>query len=156
MGNSLYKFQIDPPATADRVKGAEITPDRNKGASFRIERMWVNYENKDAIATTDKIGIQITKTNQNEATAFLMVDDEFEVFTWYKKETFTQDDRGLAPDANIAIEVEGIAGTMLESGKKHYINSICTGQDGADVITHVKILGQYTSAKVEDWSHNIV
>lgn len=155
MTNKLYKFEIDAPATADKVKSLLLGLDKSKGNMFRIERAWVAMPNMDAIAAGDTQGFQISTLSQNENSALLAIDSEYEVFTWFREIALAE--AALVNNEESIrkyFEIPGIEGTLLECNKKNYLNAICTGQDAADVATKVKILGQYVSTNIDDWNYN--
>ena len=81
MGNRLYKFEIDAPATVNKTKSYLLPLDKNKGLAFRIEKMWIAVASLDAIAAADQIGIQFGKLERNEETTFYSIDSEYEIFT---------------------------------------------------------------------------
>lgn len=161
MTNRLFKFEIDAPGTADKVKSLEFTPQFKGKNAFRIEKAWIGFTNRDAEATGDKIGFQISTQNQNEAAALYDVDSEYEVFTWQKEENVlgTNGSHQVMNDPSKFIPIETIEGTILKNGKRYYLNSICTGQDGADVTTQVKLLGHPVDIddhELADWHDNFI
>lgn len=160
MTNKIFRATIEAPATADKVKSLEFVPDKDEGKAFRIHKTWIGFPNRDAIATTDAIGFGISTISQNENADLLDIDSEYEVFTWKEiaLELGTNGSRTREQDSNLCLEVPGIEGTILKSGKKYFFNAICTGQDGADVSCNVKILGQYINkikdTDLDDWHDN--
>lgn len=158
MGNKIYKAEISAPATANKVKSLEFVPDKQKGKGFRIEKLWIAFPSRDAAATGDKIGFQISTQSQNENAALLEIDSEYEVFTKSLIENVlgTNGSHQTFDNPEECIPIPSIEGTMLKSGKKYYFNSIVTGQDAADIVTKLKFLAQYVNPKddLEDWHDN--
>lgn len=150
-----YVFEISAPTTANRVKSFEFIPDKNKGNTFRIKQIDIGLTNRDAIASTDAVGFQITTTKQDEETALLSITSEYEVFTKKLVNTFTQrDDPGDSiEDIGKSLTIKDPSKNMdivLRSGKKYFFNSIITGQDGADVTTQVKLWAQYQNSDLAE------
>lgn len=161
MTNRLYKFEIDAPTTANKTKSLPIVPhnDEEKNA-FRIHRGWIGFTNKDAEATGDKIGFSISTVEWSEQADIKDIDDEHEVYSWEKtvEKLGTNGNRILYNEPTKFIPLgDDIEGTILKDGKKYYLNSLCTGQDGADVTTQVKLLGQPVDVnddELADWHDN--
>lgn len=145
MGNKLYKFTIEAPSVADQTKSREIKLDASKGKAFRISKLWVSWVLLDALATGDKQGIQFATVERNGETSLLNIDDKDEIFTWQQAWNVlgTNGPTVNYQDPNKCVEIPGVDGIMLEVDNRNYMISLATGQDGADVVTYVKILGTY-------------
>lgn len=131
MTNQLIKIIIDAPATVNKVKGVELTPDPAKGKYLRIDKMWLSIPSLDAHSSADVIQFQISTQNQNEAASLYDITSLYQCYTWAKTLQFTQlDQPGLVHDIRKAYPVDDIAGTFLKSGQKYYLNQFVDGQDG--------------------------
>lgn len=142
-----YKFDISAPSVADKVKSLEFVPDKTEGNSFRIQEIVIATTNRDAVASGDKIGFQISTKSQDGNAGLYDINSEYEVWTWQKTNVFTQNDTPTDsqddPDKAVCIKDKTRSDIVLKSGKKYFFNSIITGQDGADVTTEVKLHAQY-------------
>jgi len=154
MTNRLYKFLIDAPATAEKCKSLLMALDKNQGPMFRIEKAWIQAKEMDAIVATDQLGFQISLQSQNENAALLDIDSEYEIFTRVWDFHLAEAAITTLDDPNTCMEIDGIAGTLLECNKKNYLTAIQIGAGAADQTTRVKILGQYVSTNVDDWNYN--
>jgi hypothetical protein len=160
MTNKLFKFELDAPGTADDVESLELTLDRSKGPAFRIEKAWISFQNRDAVAAGDTVGLQISTKSRDDLTTLYDIASEYEVFTWAEISSLlgTNGPEMREHDISVAYPIPGIEGTILRAGTKYYLNLICTGQDGADVTAKVKILGQYvkkiSADDLNDWHYN--
>lgn len=153
MTNKLYKLAIDVPATLNKSKSLLMSLDKNEGKMFRIEKMWLQVV-LDAIAATDQIIFQLSTLAQDEKTALYDIVSEYEIFT--KVFDFHLGEAALTglEDPTIAIEVDGIEGTLLDCSEKNYLCALVLGQAGATATVKVKILGQYVRTEIEDWNFN--
>lgn len=154
MTNKLYKFLIDAPTTAEKCKSLLLPLDKGMGSMFRIEKMWIQGKEMDAMIAGDLIGIQVSLQSQNENAALLDIDSEYEIFTYVWKIHLAEATNPGFDDPNKCLEVPGIEGTLLECNKKNYLTAIQIGAGAADQTTRVKILGQYVSSNVDDWNYN--
>lgn len=156
MTNKKYNVSLEAPSTADKVVSEKFQIDNDLGNMFRIEKAFVAFPEQDAEATGDQIGFQITTKSNNGAAALLEITDKNAVFTWLKEYNVlgTNGPQVLNYAASKMIPIEGIEGTLLEAGKDYYWNSICTGQDAADVTTELVIIGHGVSTDIKDWHDN--
>lgn len=153
MTNKLYKLAIDAPATLNKAKSLLMALDKDDGKMFRIEKMWISIV-LDAIAAADEVTFQISKLSQNEQTTLYALDSEYEIFT--KKWDFHLAEAAITNtiDPTVEMEIEGIAGTLLDCAEKNYLTVLALGQTGATAASKVKILGQYVRTEIEDWNFN--
>jgi len=149
--SGVYKFNLPAPATLNKVSSTRFLLDPKKGGSFFIEKAFLQIPDRDAIATTDAIGFQISTRDNSDGSTLYEISSEFSIFTWYKKETFTQDDRGLKDDPSVCIEIDGIKGTMLPG--TFYLNHLITGQDGA-IDAELVLEGNYSNKVLDSDYHN--
>lgn len=150
MVNARFKFDLEAPATVNKVKSTEWTPDPKKGENFRIERGNIAIPDLDAIATGDTIGFSISTQSYNELAAFPTISSEYEVYTWQKEHIFTQNDQGWGENPKIKMELDkDISGVLLKSGKKYFLNHLITGQDGA-IGMELNLFGQYVDKPDDD------
>ena len=160
--NRRYKVSLNSPTTADKVVSKEFSPDKNEGEGFRIEKAWIQCKNRDAKLTADILGFQITTADNIESAALYDQDNKDEVFTWQEvcQLLGTNGSMVESQDDSKCKEIPGIAGTILKTGMKYWWNTIVTGQDAADVTTHLTILGQYIDPKgdqiTDDWHNNTI
>ena len=153
MTNKIYKLTIDAPATLNKAKSLLMSLDKNLGSMFRIEKCWIE-PTLDAIAAADSFVFQLSKLSQNEAASLYGIESEYEIFThgvdFHLAEAAITS--LVAPD--VAYEIPGIEGTLLDCSEKNYLNFLALGQAGATAVCHVKILGQYVKTSIEDWNFN--
>jgi hypothetical protein len=144
-----YKFSIEAPSVADKVSALQFVPDKQKGDVFRIREIKLGLENRDAVATGDKVGIQISTKSRDAEDELYDIDSEYEVFTYQEaiQALGTNGSTVVLLDTTKCMDIPVKVDIKLKSGKKYFINSIITGQDAADVITHAKFLAQYENSK---------
>lgn len=153
MTNKLFKLAIDAPATLNKAKSLLMALDKNEGKMFRIEKMWLSVV-LDAIVATDSLQFQISALSQNEATSLYPLDSEYEIFTKIWDFHQAEADIPNLVDPTVAIEVEGIEGTLLDCSEKNYLTILALGQAGATAAAKIKILGQYVRTEIDDWNFN--
>lgn len=155
MGNKLYKFAIDAPATVNKTKSYLLPLNKNDGEGFRIEKMWIQSPDLDAIAATDRIIVQFSTLARNEETTVFEIISEYEIFTHVFDFHLAEAAIESLVDPTVCMEVPDVVGTIFDCGKKNYITHLQTGQDGA-IDLNVKILGQYIGkGEIEDWNYNV-
>ena len=149
--SGMYKFELDAPQTVNKVSSTRFTLDQSKGASFFIERAWLSIPLKDAVATTDGFGVQISTKSNAEASALYGIDSENEVITEYFYDVFTTDLIRNGKDAKVEIELPNFSGIMV--GKEFYLNHLVLGQDGA-IGCVLKFKGNYSGKVLDPDYHN--
>lgn len=152
MTNSLFKFSIGAAPTVNQAATLEIIPDSKKGNMFRIEGGHIAVPDLDAIAATDQIQFQIATQDQNDAAALYDIASQYEVYTECYDFHLAEAAITQLDDPTKKLELRKIEGTLLESGKRYYLTSLITGQDGA-IGMKVCLFGHYVATEVDDW-HN--
>lgn len=151
MESGVYKFNLPAPATVNKVSSTRFLLDPKKGSSFFIKKAFLQIPDRDAKATTDAIGFQISTRDNSDGSTLFEITSEFAIYTWYKDETFTQDDRGLDYQPKVCIPLDDIEGTMLP--QTFYLNHLITGQDGA-IDAELVIEGNYSNKELDSDYHN--
>lgn len=154
MADKLYPFAIDAPATVNKTKSYLLPLDKSQGPSFRINRLWIQVPDLDAIAAEDKIHVQLSTQNQNETTALLeCINDEHimtQVFDFHLAVAALTN----LEDFNFGlVECPNMAGIFLDCSVKNYITHLIIGQDGA-IDMNVVIEGGYTSKDKQGFNFN--
>lgn len=155
MADKLYPFVIDAPTTVNKSKSLQLPLDKNSGDSFRINRLFIEVPDLDAIAATDEVGVMLSTSQHNEQSSLLEAGLNNGLIM---KENL---DFHLAEAAitslidlnNSLTELRNFRGVFLDTSIKNYITHLITGQDGA-IDMNVVIEGGYTSKDKEDWHYN--
>lgn len=148
MAFKIYKFEIEAPTTATKVKGFPLPLDTSKGNTFRIKKAWVNYDGAAAIAAADQMGIQIHYGNRDEQAAFLDLNSENEIFTDLYDFHLAEAALTELYDPLVCLPIRDIEGTRLETNKKNIISQLVTGTVGGTAKKmFVKLLAQYENAQ---------
>lgn len=156
MANKIYPFQIDPPTTVNKTKSLQLPLDKTSGPAFRIERLFIEVPDLDAITATSVVAVMISTIIHNEETALLDIGEKELIMkqTLYfhlAEATLTEVKVNLNDNM---FELENFRGVFLDVSVKNYITSLITGQDGA-IAMNVAIEGQYVSKEKGDWNYNL-
>lgn len=155
MADKLYPFVVDAPATVNKSKSLLLPLDKALGSSFRINRLFIETPELDAIAATDVVGVMLSKVEHNEQTTFLESGQNNGLIM---KESldFHLAEAAITNLLNLndgMVELKNFRGVFLETNQKNYITHLITGQDGA-INMNITIEGGYTKPSKEDWNYN--
>lgn len=153
MTNKLYKWTLSVPPTLNEVCSLEIVPPSDEGAMFRIEKGWIAAV-MDAIVATDSLQFQISTKSQHDNASLYGISSEFEVYTECYDFHLAEAAITSLDDPTKKIKLRDIEGTLLEAGKKYYLNVLVTGQAGATAASEVVFLGHMVGTKVDTWYDN--
>lgn len=153
MADKMYPIVIDAPTTVNKTKSYQLPLNVNEGKSFRINRLFIQSPDLDAIAAADQIGIMLSKVAHNEQTSFLeCISNEYimsQILDFHLAEAALT---GLDDPNNGLVELTNFRGVFLNCSIANYITQLQTGQDGA-IDMNVLIEGGYTSKDKSDYSN---
>lgn len=155
MADKLYPFTIDAPTTLNKTKSLLLPLDKQKGKSFRINRLFIEVPDLDAIAAADTVGVMASTVEHNEQATLLEAGLNNGLIM---KQTldFHLAEAAITQLINLVddlVELKNFRGTFLDTSVKNYLTHLITGQDGA-IDMNIVIEGGYTSKDKDDWQYN--